>query len=78
MPTKDQVSGAAGHVAALTSGNAATVDDWHATSTLHSSCNAPAGLFAGAALFISAVEHPAAMETDVKAFYRYFPHMYKR
>jgi hypothetical protein len=44
----------------------------HAVSKLH------AGLFAGAALYISAVEHPAAMEADVSSFYKFFPHMYKR
>ena len=43
-----------------------------------SSCAGPAGLFAGAALWVSAVEHPAGMETDVKAFYKFFPNMYKR
>jgi hypothetical protein len=52
--------------------------DWHAASTIPSSCNVSAGLFAGAALWVSAVEHPAGMETDVKAFYKFFPNMYKR
>ena len=37
-----------------------------------------AGLFAGAALYISAVEHPAAMDAGVGNFYKFFPHMYKR
>jgi hypothetical protein len=36
------------------------------------------GLFAGAALFISVVEHPAAMQASTSAFYQYFPHMYAR
>ena len=37
-----------------------------------------AGLFAGAALYIYAVEHPAAINAGVGSFYKFFPHMYKR
>eukprot|EP00775_Hariotina_reticulata_P010941 gene10941-11095_t len=39
---------------------------------------ASTGLFTGAALFISAVEHPAELEHGVSSFYTYFPAMYKR
>lgn len=37
-----------------------------------------AGIFAGAALYINLVEHPAAMETDVAYAARSFPHRYQR
>jgi hypothetical protein len=37
-----------------------------------------AGTFAGAALFITAVEHPAAMKDSCSNFYSYFTQMYPR
>lgn len=39
---------------------------------------AATGLFAGAALFCSVVEVPAAAETSTAFHYAFFPHMYKR
>jgi hypothetical protein len=49
----------------------------HATHVLPV-CGCAPGLFAGAALFISTVEVPAAFQTGTAAFYAYFPHMYSR
>lgn len=40
-------------------------------------CSA-AGVFAGAALFVSTVEVPAASDTGTAFHYAFFPHMYKR
>jgi hypothetical protein len=37
-----------------------------------------AGVFAGAALFVSTVEVPAAADTGTAFHYAFFPHMYKR
>ncbi|WIA10279.1 hypothetical protein OEZ85_010474 [Tetradesmus obliquus] len=39
---------------------------------------AAAGMFAGSALFITAVEHPAAMKDSCSNFYSYFTQMFPR
>lgn len=50
----------------------------HVGPTAQGIALAATGVFAGAALFVSTVEVPAAADTGTAFHYAFFPHMYKR